>query len=169
MGCSSSTQTHAQGSNRPPAKTVETNGPKKSDTSDVSDQIIDDVETIPDQTKLVPMTENEASDEAQQVEDNVEAIEAVELEASEVVEPVTEDYAPAEEKPDLVPTSNTEDTEAATDVYSNQDDTLADGETEDALEAEMQEEIASEQPETMEEETGHSMEAAEINTTDIEE
>ncbi|KAM4689588.1 glutamate-rich protein 5 [Discoglossus pictus] len=186
MGCSSSTQTHTQGSNRPPAKSIETNGPKKSASSDVSDQIVDDVETIPDQTKLIPLTENEASTNGtpptQLVEDSVEAIEALELEASEVLAPVTEDCdgteTPLDEESDLVPPvategveKPTEDVEKPTEECVNQDDALTERETEDAVEAEMHEEIASEGPETKEEETGHSADAAEpeIDASDLEE
>ncbi|KAG8570451.1 hypothetical protein GDO81_011276 [Engystomops pustulosus] len=78
MGCSSSTLTHPQGGNRPPAKSLETNGPKKS--------------------------ENEASTNGIPPEDEqTEAVEAVELDQEEPTEPPTEDCCssdpPAEEEP----------------------------------------------------------------------
>ncbi|XP_072010747.1 glutamate-rich protein 5 isoform X2 [Engystomops pustulosus] len=78
MGCSSSTLTHPQGGNRPPAKSLETNGPKKS--------------------------ENEASTNGIPPEDEqTEAVEAVELDQEEPTEPPTEDCCssdpPGEEEP----------------------------------------------------------------------
>ncbi|KAM4705996.1 uncharacterized protein WCC33_010759 [Rhinophrynus dorsalis] len=159
MGCSSSTQTHPPGSNKPPAKSVETNGPKKSASSDISDQIVDDIETIPDQTKLVPLAENEASiNGTPPVEDEVKAIDAVELEASESMAPAADDCdtscAPADDGEEV-------EEEKPTEVLADEDNDLVEGENEDAVEAKTGEEIASEDTQTKEEETGHCVEAAE--------
>ncbi|MEE6463462.1 hypothetical protein FKM82_005916 [Ascaphus truei] len=162
MGCSSSTETLSQGNNRPPAKSIETNGAKRSDSSDVSDQIVDDVETIPDQTKLIPITENEVpangTTPIPPVEEEVKAIEAVELEASDSLLPASEgcdtSCGPADGE-------ESEDAKNSTEVNPHEDSALVEGEIRDAVEAEMQEEIASEGAETKEEETGHSLDAAE--------
>ncbi|XP_018079367.1 glutamate-rich protein 5 isoform X2 [Xenopus laevis] len=157
MGCSSSTQTQPQGGNRPPAKSLETNGPKKSASSDISDQIADDIETIPDQTKLEPLTENEASiNEELPVEDEVEAIDTVELEAPESLEPTEEENGTTGEPEDKV-----EDAEQPTEVQPNEEDAMADGEIEDSEEVKTLEEIPSEEAETKEEETGHLLDEAE--------
>lgn len=158
MGCSSSTLTHPQGSNKPPAKSVETNGPKKSASSEVSDQIIDDIETIPDQTKLVPLTENEPSTNGIPPEDEeTEAVAAVELDQEEATEPV------AEEEPAHV--------EESSDLITGQDSSVVEGEIEEAVEAKMHEEAVSEGSETKEDETGHPVDEAEpeMDTTDVEE
>ncbi|MEE6463461.1 hypothetical protein FKM82_005916 [Ascaphus truei] len=172
MGCSSSTETLSQGNNRPPAKSIETNGAKRSDSSDVSDQIVDDVETIPDQTKLIPITENEVpangTTPIPPVEEEVKAIEAVELEASDSLLPASEgcdtSCGPADGE-------ESEDAKNSTEVNPHEDSALVEGEIRDAVEAEMQEEIASEGAETKEEETGHSLDAAEteIDATNNEE
>lgn len=148
MGCSSSTLTHPQGSNKPPAKSVETNGPKKSASSEVSDQIIDDIETIPDQTKLVPLTENEPSTNGIPPEDEEsEAVAAVELDQEEATEPV------AEEEPAHI--------EESSDLITGQDSSVVEGEIEEAVEAKMHEEAVSEGPGTKEDETGHPVDEAE--------
>ncbi|XP_075684181.1 glutamate-rich protein 5 [Rhinoderma darwinii] len=168
MGCSSSTLTHSQGSNRPPAKSLETNGPKKSASSEVSDQIIDDIETIPDQTKLVPLTENEPStngippDEGQS-----EAVAAVDLDEEETSEPVAEDCRtgclPAEGEPVHV--------EESVDLITGQDSLVVEGEIEEAVEAKMHEEAESDGPETKDDETGHPVDEAEpeMDAADVEE
>ncbi|KAM3927716.1 uncharacterized protein RB166_005930 [Leptodactylus fuscus] len=169
MGCSSSTLTNSQGTNRPPAKSVETNGPKKSASSEVSDQIIDDIETIPDQTKLVPLTENEPSANGIPPEDEqTEAVTAVELDQEEATESAAEDCRtsspPGEEEPVHV--------EESTDLIIGLDSSVVEGEIEEAVEAKMHdEEPVSEEPETKEEETGHPVDAAEpeIDTADVEE
>ncbi|XP_077124146.1 glutamate-rich protein 5 [Ranitomeya variabilis] len=164
MGCSSSTLTHPQGSNRPPAKAVETNGPKKSASSEVSDQIIDDIETIPDQTKLVPLTENEPSSNDFPPEDEqTEAVAAVELDEEETTEPAAEDCPPAEEEPVQM--------EESTDLIMSQDSSVVEGEIEEAVEAKMQEEAVSEGPETKEDETGHPVDEVEpeMDTAGVEE
>ncbi|XP_073532872.1 glutamate-rich protein 5 isoform X2 [Phyllobates terribilis] len=158
MGCSSSTLTHPQGSNRPPAKSVQTNGPKKSASSEVSDQIIDDIETIPDQTKLVPLTENEPSSNGFPQEDEpTEAEAAVELDEEGTTEPAAEDCRaccpPTEEEPVQM--------EKSTDLIMSQDNSVVEGEIEEAVEAKMQEEAVSEGPETKEDETGHPVDEAE--------
>ncbi|CAH2285648.1 Hypothetical predicted protein [Pelobates cultripes] len=151
MGCSSSTQTHGQGANKPSAKSVETNGPKKSASSDISDQTVDDVETIPDQTKLVP--DHEASTNGiPPEEEQVEAIEAVELEASEPADETS--TAPENDK-------TLEQTDQSTEVQENHDNVLVEGEIEEAVEAKMHEETVDEGGETKDEETGHSVDAAE--------
>ncbi|KAE8599324.1 hypothetical protein XENTR_v10017142 [Xenopus tropicalis] len=155
MGCSSSTQTQPQGGNRP--KSLETNGPKKSASSDISDQIVDDIETIPDQTKLEPLTENEASiNEDPPVEDEVEAIDTAELEAAESLAPAEEENGATSETEDKV-----EDAEEPTADQPNEEDVMAEGETEDSEEVKTLEEIPSEEAETKEEETGHLLDEAE--------
>lgn len=167
MGCSSSTQTHSQGGSRPPAKAVETNGPKKMSTSEVSDHIIDDIETIPDQTKLVPLTENEPSTNGiPPEEEKVEVEEAVEVDGAETV-PSTEDsngsFLQAGEEPAQA--------EEPTEVITNQDSSVVEGEIEEAVEANNHEETVSEEPETKEDETEHPADAAEpeMDTADAEE
>ncbi|XP_073406582.1 glutamate-rich protein 5 isoform X2 [Dendrobates tinctorius] len=190
MGCSSSTLTHPQGSNRPPVKAVQTNGPKKSASSEASDQIIDDIETIPDQTKLIPLIENEPSSNGFPPEDEqTEAVTAVELDEEGITEPATEDCPPAEEEPsngfppedeqaEAVELDEEETTEPATegcppaeeepvqmeestDLIMTQDSSVVEGEIEEAVEAKIQEEAASEGPETKEDETGHPVDEVE--------
>ncbi|KAM4027297.1 glutamate-rich protein 5 isoform 2-T2 [Anomaloglossus baeobatrachus] len=154
MGCSSSTLTHTQGSNRPPAKGVETNGPKKSD-----------------QTKLVPLTDNEPStNEFPPEDDQTEAVAAVELDEEGSTEPAAEDCEsscpPAEEEPVHI--------EESTDLIMSQDSSVVEnheGEVEEAVEAKIQEEAVSEGPETKEDETGHQVDEAEpeMDTAEVEE
>ncbi|XP_072010745.1 glutamate-rich protein 5 isoform X1 [Engystomops pustulosus] len=166
MGCSSSTLTHPQGGNRPPAKSLETNGPKKSASSEASEQIIDDIETIPDQTKLFPFTENEASTNGIPPEDEqTEAVEAVELDQEEPTEPPTEDCCSSD------PPGEEEPVEESTDLITVQDSSVVEGEIEEAVEAKMHEESVSEGPETIEDESGHPVDEAEpeMETADVEE
>nr|DBA24095.1 TPA: hypothetical protein GDO54_011796 [Pyxicephalus adspersus] len=167
MGCSSSTQTHTQGGNRPPAKTVETNGPKKS-ASEVSDQIIDEIETIPDQTKLVPLTETEPSANGiPPEEEQVEAEEAIEFEGAETLAPTTEDSSEA----CLPIDQELAQAEEPTEVITSQDSSVVEGEIEEAVEANSHEKIVSEDPETKEDETEHPVDVAgpETDTADVEE
>ncbi|KAG9478741.1 hypothetical protein GDO78_012416 [Eleutherodactylus coqui] len=172
MGCSSSTLTHTPGSNRPPAKSVETNGPKKSASSEASDQIIDDIETIPDQTKLVPLTENEPTTNGiPPEEEQTEAVAAVELDQEETAEPAPEDCRtscqPAEEETGHV--------EEFSDLITGQDSSVVEGwlrgsmgEIEEAVEAKIHEEAVSEGPETKEDETGHPVDEAEPEMDTVE-
>ncbi|KAJ1193252.1 hypothetical protein NDU88_002554 [Pleurodeles waltl] len=57
MGCSSSTQTEGQGSNRPRAKPTAGNGA----------QMRDESETVPDQAELEPTPDGEAVDQSEPV------------------------------------------------------------------------------------------------------
>ncbi|KAG8441789.1 hypothetical protein GDO86_010823 [Hymenochirus boettgeri] len=136
MGCSSSTQIEPLGSNRPPAKSMETNGHKKSVCSEEGDLIADDIETIPDQTKLETLTENDApTDEMSPEQDEVEEPDPVESEAAEENDPTPEDEG--------------ENAEEAAALQEDEDTAL--GEVEDKE----HEEITSVDAETKEEETGY--------------
>ncbi|CAM5088974.1 unnamed protein product [Eretmochelys imbricata] len=85
MGCSSSTQTQTEDSNRPAAKPSDTNGLQKCATSDENFPTTEENETIPDQTKLDPMEEVDLTSEEINPSENLPA------EESEVLIP-----APAE-------------------------------------------------------------------------
>ncbi|XP_075776440.1 glutamate-rich protein 5 isoform X2 [Pelodiscus sinensis] len=83
MGCSSSTQTQTQDSNRPAAKPSDTNGLQKcgehgpakrgSSLSDENSPITEENETIPDQTKLDSMEEVDLTPEETKPSENLPA------------------------------------------------------------------------------------------------
>nr|XP_014429485.1 glutamate-rich protein 5 isoform X2 [Pelodiscus sinensis] len=70
MGCSSSTQTQTQDSNRPAAKPSDTNGLQKCDENS---PITEENETIPDQTKLDSMEEVDLTPEETKPSENLPA------------------------------------------------------------------------------------------------
>ncbi|XP_069816008.1 glutamate-rich protein 5 isoform X2 [Dendropsophus ebraccatus] len=133
--------------------------------SEVSDQIIDDIETIPDQTKLVPLTDNEPSINGIPPEDEqAKAVAALELDQEETTEEDCRTSSPPAEG-ELVHIGE------SVDLITGQDSSVVEGEIEEAVEAKMHEEVVSEDPETKEEETGHQADVAEpeMDTTDVEE
>ncbi|CAM4498295.1 glutamate-rich protein 5 [Lepidochelys kempii] len=73
MGCSSSTQTQTEDSNRPAAKPSDTNGLQKCATSDENFPTTEENETIPDQTKLDPMEEVDLTSEEINPSENLPA------------------------------------------------------------------------------------------------
>ncbi|XP_043395242.1 glutamate-rich protein 5 isoform X2 [Chelonia mydas] len=73
MGCSSSTQTQTEDSNRPAAKPSDTNGLQKCATSDENFPATEENETIPDQTKLDPMEEVDLTSEEINPSENLPA------------------------------------------------------------------------------------------------
>ncbi|KAM9308440.1 uncharacterized protein PAF06_012644 [Gastrophryne carolinensis] len=149
MGCSSSTQTLNQGSNKPPMKMVEANGPKKI-ASEVMNQISDDTDTIPDQTKL--MTKNETTANGIPPEEGPADVEnANEFEGEETSAPAAEEAREAF---------------LAVDEELSQAEESAEGEIDEAIEASAQEETASEELETKEEETEHPVDGEEPETED---
>ncbi|XP_078397239.1 uncharacterized protein LOC144680024 isoform X2 [Cetorhinus maximus] len=152
MGCSSSTQTQLQDSNRPSSKLEDRNGGSKC-VPDVNGPIIDESETIPDQSQLLEAKElDTVLDEVVTSEPGPsEAVGVLEVAAEAGVSPVAAEVIADGPETSTAPMEATSPSDA--DVQPTETEEQTEGEIGEKLESKMNVDTGIEEVETKEEET----------------